>query len=195
MLIRATTAVLSARVKSLAIPSKMNDAPIGLMMANRDGKASRNAKLRVEKKSSELGIIIAQTLGRVRPNWRHGMAGAPCSEKYVCGRSLPVHSESRSIKSLNKEYRQSTRREGAMLKTLVAIGLSAGLALSPLAALAQADQTTAPAAPAASSASKAKPAHRGSHRRHQRQQARMHKQRARHGAAATSSAPASSTKY
>src|SRR5574337_1123954 len=74
MLIRATTAVLSARVKSLAIPSKMNDAPIGLMMANRDGKASRNAKLRVEKKSSELGIIIAQTLGRVRPNWRHGMA-------------------------------------------------------------------------------------------------------------------------
>jgi hypothetical protein len=59
-----------------------------------------------------------------------------------------------------------------MLKKIVAIALGAGLALSPLATLAQTDQSTAPAAPGASAEKT------GIHHPHRHmQRRRMHKQR------------------
>jgi hypothetical protein len=63
-----------------------------------------------------------------------------------------------------------------MLKTIIAIGFGAGLALSPLAAVAQ-STTTAPAA----SAEKAAPQKTGPHHphRHMRRR-RMHQQRTGH---------------
>jgi hypothetical protein len=63
-----------------------------------------------------------------------------------------------------------------MLNKVAAIGLSIGLALSPLTALAQTGQSAAPAAPVASHT---KSVSTGSHRSHHRQQLSMHKQRAK----------------
>lgn len=64
-----------------------------------------------------------------------------------------------------------------MLKTIIAIGFGAGLALFPLAAIAQTDSTAAPAA----SAEKAAPQKTGIHHphRHMRRR-RMHQQRTGH---------------
>jgi hypothetical protein len=64
-----------------------------------------------------------------------------------------------------------------MLKIIVAIGFGAGLALSPLVAVAQSDQSTAPAA----SAEKGAPQKTGPHHphRHMRER-RMHQQRTGH---------------
>jgi hypothetical protein len=63
-----------------------------------------------------------------------------------------------------------------MLNKVAAIGLSLGLALSPLAALAQTGQSAAPQAPVASHS---KSVSKGSHRSHHRQQLSMHKVRAK----------------
>jgi hypothetical protein len=72
-----------------------------------------------------------------------------------------------------------------MLKKLVVIALSSGLAVSPLSVMAQTGQ---PAAPAASSAKPmASTGHKGSHRSYHRQRHRMHKQRQRGTAAAAKS--------
>lgn len=59
-----------------------------------------------------------------------------------------------------------------MLNKIAAIGLSLGLALSPLAALAQTGPSAAPAAPVASHS---KSAPTGSHRTHRPQRLSMHK--------------------
>jgi hypothetical protein len=60
-----------------------------------------------------------------------------------------------------------------MLNKVAAIGLTLGLALSPMAALAQTGQSAAPAASASHSKVK------GSHRTHHRPQLSMHKARAK----------------
>lgn len=70
-----------------------------------------------------------------------------------------------------------------MLNKVAAIGLSLGLALSPLAAFAQTGQSAAPAAPVASHS---KPVSTGSHRTHHRPRVSMHKQQAKHTALAAS---------
>jgi hypothetical protein len=62
--------------------------------------------------------------------------------------------------------------EPKMLNKVAAIGLSLGLALSPLAALAQTGQSVAPAAPVASHS---KSVSTGSHRTHRPQHLSMHK--------------------
>ncbi len=72
-----------------------------------------------------------------------------------------------------------------MLKTFLAIGLGAFVALSPLAALAQSEGPAQPerlaqAAPAPSGTAHA--AGGGSHKRHLRHRANTHKERARAGA-------------
>jgi hypothetical protein len=59
-----------------------------------------------------------------------------------------------------------------MFKTIAAIGLSAGLALSPLAALAQTDQSTAPAAPAAGATPEKAPMKAKTHHMHKKHMAK-----------------------
>ena len=80
-----------------------------------------------------------------------------------------------------------------MVKTFVAIGLGAVIALSPLAAMAQSEGPAQPiqvaqAAPAASGTAHA--AGGGSHRRHLRHSGSTHKERARAGAEQMRTAPA-----